>query len=167
MSAVQGAAIASTKCVTGARASSSQPLSRQLSTSTLQKTRRWKPRPARTSQASAFTCFHCSLCCCGDNWRGESTNWDWVWDTGVGETLEKKGGERRSWGLVTLPKLNKYKETTERKKNKFTWMDFPFGFWIRTRNGISSIHKCFSSALFPFVSSLYYDTIRAGLLRIF
>ena len=35
---------------------------------------------------------------------------------GLGWVGKKKGGERRSWGLVTLPKLNKYKETTEKRK---------------------------------------------------
>lgn len=68
---------------------------------------------------------------------------------------ESKRGGRRSWGLVTLPKLNKYKETTT--KNGWT----SFWFWVR-KNGITSIHKCFVSALL-FYFLLYYDTVRAGL----
>lgn len=38
---------------------------------------------------------------------------------------ESKRGGRRSWGLVTLPKLNKYKETTT--KNHLDGLPFGFG----------------------------------------
>lgn len=67
-------------------------------------------------------------------------------------------GREEKIGLVTLPKLNKYKETT---KNHLD--ELPFGFGLE-QNG--SIHKCFGSAL-VFCFLLNYDTIRAGLFTSF
>lgn len=132
MSAVQEAACAPTTRVPAARASSPPSPSDPHSTTTFQKTRRWKARPSSTSPASPSTCFHCSFCCSGDNRRGESTNWDWVWDTeDWGESERGRGGEE-VWGLVTLPKLNKYKETTTTKNH----LDgLPFGFGLE-QNGV-------------------------------
>lgn len=77
---------------------------------------------------------------------------------GHGGWGESERGGRRSWGLVTLPKLN----TKCKEKNNKNHLDgLPFGFGLE-ENGIMSIHKCFGSALF-FYFLLYYDTIRAGL----
>ena len=72
-----------------------------------------QPEPPRHQHLRAFTA-HFAAAAIIDG--GKSTNWDLsLGHRGWGDS-EKKGGERRSWGLVTLPKLNKYKETTERKK---------------------------------------------------
>lgn len=78
----------------------------------------------------------------------ESANWDWDWGTGGWGEL-KRGG-RRSWGLVSLPKLKKSKETTT-----INHMDgLPFGVGLE-QNGNMSTHKrfCFFCSALIFYSS--------------
>lgn len=92
----------------------------------------------------------------------ESANQDWVW--GTGGWGEFKRGGRRSWGLVSLPKLKKSKETTT-----INHMDgLPFGVGLE-QNGNMSTHKRFWFFLFcsHLLFFLYYDTFRAGLFFFF
>lgn len=132
MSAALEVATVPMKCAPGAHALYPS-LTDPYSICILQKRIGWNPQPNKACRPSPSACFHCSPCCSGDNWQKNLLTGTEFGTWGLGGRVWK-WGRGQSWGLITLPKVNEFKETTTKIITIIivTWMDFLW-LWIRTK----------------------------------